>query len=244
MFTLAGPERTFRSPATRTRHGRRQVASRIDGGDRSDGRRTGPWRAADHFAPPGTSRATRETPEIRPTRAAARLAVLRRRSGQGPHRNRVADVRVRRLSALGYGDRDRSGPELARERIRRPALGNDPNDRSTDDTGSRRQRSGRDSNSVLRADRRAGSRAEHSCIQRGRRVGPPRDPPYRRRLDRRRRCGEERSQEGPGPLPGDPAARPTGQRRYRGTSHHLRAAVLQHRATAAGRRDHHHRTTR
>ena len=54
---------------------------------------------------------------------------------------------------------------------------------------------------------------------------PDPDPGDRRRLDRRRGRGARRPQEGPGPLPGDAAARPGRQRRHRRPPHHLRRAV-------------------
>ena len=51
--------------------------------------------------------------------------------------------------------------------------------------------------------------------------------------------------KGPGPLPGDAAARPGGQRRHRRPPHHLRRPVQPPRRAEAGRRDHrHHRAGR
>ncbi len=93
-------------------------------------------------------------------------------------------------------------------------------------------------------DRGARRGAGASVVHRGRRAAATRDPPDRRRLDRGGRGREIRPEEGPRPLSRDAAARPARQRRDRRPPHHLRPAVLQHRAASAGRRDHHHHPER
>ena len=56
--------------------------------------------------------------QVGPPARAARLALLRRRARQDPDRHRAADVRLRRLPAVGHRHRDRPCAEQAREPVR------------------------------------------------------------------------------------------------------------------------------
>ena len=70
----------------------------------------------------GASGATAADEQVGPPAGPARLALLRRQPRQGPDRDRSADVRVRRLPAVGHRHRDRTGPEPPRERVRATRL--------------------------------------------------------------------------------------------------------------------------
>ena len=188
---------------------------------------------------------TRPRPQVRPSTAPTRLAVVGRRARQDADRGRAADVRIRGVPAVGHRDRDRPRPERAGERVRGPPRRHD------DDRRPGRRRSTPCRHALTTSDTVPAHRA------RSRRAAPPsrwsregdrhrphRDADDRRRQHRGRRRREVRLEEGPRPLPGDADAGPARQRRDRRTPHHLRPTVLRRRQAPHRRRDHRHHPRR
>ena len=71
-------------------------------------------------APPRAAPGRQAQHPLGPAAPAPRLAVGRRHARQGAHRDRAADVRLRRLPAVGHRARVRPGPEPPRRRVRAP----------------------------------------------------------------------------------------------------------------------------
>ena len=107
--------RSSARPVRQPVRGRRHPAGRLNPGRRYHPRHGG--RAADGQRLRRRHR-TQAPLAVRPPGAATRLALGRRRDRQGAHRHRLADVRVRRLPALGHGDLHRPGAEQARRPVR------------------------------------------------------------------------------------------------------------------------------
>ena len=85
-------------------------------------------------APPRAAPGRQAQVSLGPSAPAARLALGGRHARQGPHRDRAADVRLRRLPAVGHRARVRPGPEPPRRRVRAPPRrGADDDDDTSDD---------------------------------------------------------------------------------------------------------------
>ena len=100
-------------------------------------------------------------------RRAARLAMVGRRRRQDADRHRPADVRLRRLPAVGHRHRDRPRPEPAGERVRGAAGGTPPapHHRSVDDRPRRpHRRSTARSGSTTPPDRPGHRRSEPAPV--------------------------------------------------------------------------------